>query len=112
MMTGWLAAAYAQAPRDVPGAPPDFSPIWSFTPFLIILVLFYFMIVRPQQQKLKKHQAMLDAMKKGDRVVTKGGLHGLVVNIAKDVITLQIADNVRIRVDREAIAEFRTEEET
>lgn len=109
MITGWLATAYAQAPG--PGTPPGFGPFMGFAPFLIILVMFYFMLIRPQQQKLKKHKAMLDAMKKGDRVVTKGGLHGLVVNIAKDVITLQIADNVRVRVDREAIAEFRGEEE-
>lgn len=109
MLTGWLAVASAQAPG--PGAPPALNPIVSFAPFVIILVLFYFMLIRPQQQKAKKHRAMLDAMKKGDRVVTKGGLHGLVVIVAKDVVTLQIADNVRVRVDREAIAEFQSEGE-
>ncbi len=91
-----------------PAAP---SPVLQFLPLLFLFVIFYFMLIRPQQQKAKKHRAMLDAMKKGDRVVTKGGLHGLVVIVAKDVITLQIADNVRVRVDREAIAEFQGEGE-
>lgn len=110
-MSGWLAVAEAQAQTGAPGGPGAFGPLMGFAPFFIILILFYFMLMRPQQQKLKKHKAMLEALKKGDRVVTRGGLHGLVVNVAKDVITLQVADNVRVRVTRGAVEEFQSEDE-
>jgi len=76
-------------------------------PFGAMLLIFYFLLIRPQSQKQKEHEKMLSALAKGDRVVTAGGLHGLVVGTEKDVITLEIAalkgEKLRVKVDRARI---------
>jgi len=88
--------AFAQA--AAPGGSAAFMT--SFAPFILIFVLFYFLLIRPQQKRQKQHKTMLGALKKGDKIVTNGGLFGTVSVAAKDVITLQVADNVRVRVLR------------
>jgi preprotein translocase subunit YajC len=85
--------------------------ILSLVPFLLIFVIFYFLLIRPQQQKQKQQQALLDAVKKGDKVVTTSGIWGTVTNLGKDTVTLQIADNTKIKMQRENISRLRTEEE-
>ena len=67
-------------------------------PFLVIGVVFYFLLWRPQSQQRKRHQTMLEGMKKGDRVVTQGGVIGKVVKVTDQEVTVEIADNVRVRV--------------
>jgi preprotein translocase subunit YajC len=73
-------------------------------PFGAMLLIFYFLLIRPQSKKQREHEKMLGALGKGDRVVTSGGLHGLVVGAEKDVLTLEIAalrgEKVRVKVDR------------
>lgn len=91
------APALAQTAGE-PGGSAAFMT--SFAPFLLIFVLFYFLLIRPQQKRQKEHKAMLAALKKGDKVVTNGGILGTVVAAAKDVVTVQVADNVRLRVLR------------
>jgi len=85
--------------------------ILSLVPFLLIFVIFYFLLIRPQQQKQKQQQTLLDAIKKGDKVVTTSGIWGTVTNLGKDTVTLQIADNTKIKMQRENISRLRTEEE-
>jgi preprotein translocase subunit YajC len=75
-----------------------------FLPMIIIFVLFYFMLIRPQRRQQKAHQMRLSALKSGDEVVTNGGIHGLITNVADRTITLKIADNVKIKVERQCIA--------
>jgi len=72
----------------------------SFAPFLLIFVLFYFLLIRPQQKRQKQHKAMLGELKKGDKIVTNGGILGTVTAVAKEVLTVQVADNVRLKVLR------------
>jgi len=72
----------------------------SFAPFILIFVLFYFLLIRPQQKRQKEHKAMLGALKRGDKVVTNGGILGTVTAATKDVVTVQVADNVRLRILR------------
>jgi preprotein translocase subunit YajC len=72
-------------------------------PFLIVGVLFYFMIIRPQQKQQKERRAMIDALKKGDRIVTVGGIHGELVALKEDYVTLKVADKVEIKVSRSGI---------
>ncbi|OYT18615.1 MAG: preprotein translocase subunit YajC, partial [Nitrospira sp. UW-LDO-01] len=79
--------------------------------FLLIFVIFYFLLIRPQQQKQKQQQTLLDAIKKGDKVVTTSGIWGTVTNLGKDTVTLQIADNTKIKMQRENISRLRTEDE-
>jgi len=68
-----------------------------------IILIFYFMIIRPQQKRQKERQQMIDSLKKGDKIITAGGIHGTVVGIEDKVALVQIADNVKIKVDRSTI---------
>lgn len=77
---------------------------WGFViTMVIIFVIFYFLMIRPQQKKQKELKAMIDNLAYGDTVITTGGIYGKVTGIADAVITLEIADKVRIRVSRSAI---------
>jgi len=66
-------------------------------------VIFYFLLIRPQQKKLKEHKAMVEATKKGDKVITGGGILGKVTDVKDDIVTVEIADGVRIKVKRDTI---------
>ncbi|MDP9196044.1 MAG: preprotein translocase subunit YajC [Pseudomonadota bacterium] len=77
----------------------------SFVPFLLIFVVFWVLLIRPQQRKLKEHQKMLAALRRGDRIVTGGGIVGQIVKIdAGDEMTVEIAENVRVKVLRSTVA--------
>ena len=84
-------------------APSGPSPLVSFIPLVLIFVIFYFLLIRPQQKKAKEHQEMLGKLKKNDEVMTSGGIYGKVVALTDAVATLEIAPNVRIRVHRPQI---------
>lgn len=85
--------------------------ILSFVPFVLIFVIFYFLLILPQQKKQKQQKAMLGALKKGDKVVTSSGIWGTVTNLGKETVTLQIADNTKIKMQRDFIARVRGDEE-
>jgi preprotein translocase subunit YajC len=72
--------------------------------FAVIIGIFYFMIMRPQQKRQKERQRLLESMKKGDKVVTAGGLHGTIMGIEDKTLLLQIADNVKVKVERSSIS--------
>jgi preprotein translocase subunit YajC len=93
-----IDVAWAQA-----GAPAAPSPVISMLPLVLIGIVFYFLLLRPQQQKAKEHRLMLENLKKNDEVITAGGLYGKVTGLADDVVTLEIAPNVRVRVSRPQI---------
>lgn len=76
----------------------------SFLPLILIFVVFYFLLIRPQQKQAKQHQAFLGDLKKGNKVITKGGIYGEITGITDSVLTLEIAENIRIKVDRSSIA--------
>jgi preprotein translocase subunit YajC len=76
----------------------------TFIPLILMFAIFYFLLIRPQQKKAKQHKAMLAAVRKGDKVVTSGGLHGEVTGITDDVVTMEIAPKVRVKVSRGSIA--------
>ncbi len=96
-MTG---IAYAAGGAPAAGAA---SGIASFVPLILIFVVFYFLLIRPQQKKAKEHQAYLNDLKKGERVITNGGLYGRVTGLTDAAVTLEIADNVTVKVTRSAI---------
>jgi preprotein translocase subunit YajC len=74
-----------------------------------IILIFYFMIIRPQSKRQKEREKMLNAMEKGDKVVTSGGIHGTIAGLDEKTALVQISDNVKIKVDRSAIAAVLTE---
>ena len=97
-MTG---IAYAAGPAAGTGGG---AGIASFIPLILIFVVFYFLLIRPQQKQAKQHQQFLSDLKNGNKVVTKGGIHGTITGMTDSVITVEIADNVRIKLSRSAIA--------
>jgi preprotein translocase subunit YajC len=94
--------AYAMAPPSGQGG--DANTLLGFLPMILIFAVFYFLLIRPQQKKAKEHKNMLENLKKGDSVITQGGLFGKIANISDQVVTLEIADKVRVRVARSHIA--------
>ncbi len=94
-----IGTAWAQAGAG--GAPPA---LVSFAPLILVFAVFYFLLIRPQQQKAKEHRTMLDNLKRNDEVITSGGVYGRVVTLDPKIVTLEIAPNVRVRVDRPQIA--------
>jgi preprotein translocase subunit YajC len=92
--------AYAQTAPGLTGP----SPVMTILPFILIFVIMYFLVIRPQQRKAKQHQEMLAKLKKNDEVMTSGGIYGKVITLADNVVTLEVAPNVRIRVHRPQIS--------
>jgi preprotein translocase subunit YajC len=78
----------------------------SLAPLVLVFVIFYFLLIRPQQKKAKEHREMLSKLKKNDEVMTGGGIYGKVMAINDNVLTLEIAPNVRVRVQRAHITEL------
>ncbi len=76
----------------------------SLIPILLMFVIFYFILIRPQQKQARKHQDFVRNLKSGDRVVTSGGIHGTVTGLTDSTITLEIADKVRVKVSRSAVS--------
>ncbi|MFY8093331.1 MAG: preprotein translocase subunit YajC [Niveispirillum sp.] len=97
----FISTAYAQAAAGAPGG--GMESLMSLAPLVLIFVVFYFLLIRPQQKKLKEHKAMLDALRRGDKVVTGGGIIGSVVKVADDEVTVEIATGVQVRVLRTTI---------
>lgn len=88
--------AYAQAAAGGPAA--GAGPIWfQFLMFVPLILIFWFLIIRPQQQKLKAHRAMVDAVKKGDEVITGGGLIGKVSKVTDNEVEIELAPTVKVR---------------
>lgn len=94
-----IAPAYAQsAPAAAPGM---FEAFW---PLLVMVPLFYFLLIRPQMKRQKEARQMVDSLAKGDEVVTAAGLAGRIINLGEVYITLDIAENVLVKVEKSAIA--------
>jgi len=83
---------------------PAPSPITQFAPLLFIGVIFYFLLIRPQQKQRKEQQKLIEALKTGDKVVTSSGIHGLISNVKEKTVLLKVADNVKIEIDKAAVA--------
>lgn len=94
------------------GGNPTDSLISTLIMFALIIGIFYFMILRPQQKRQKERQKMLDSVKKGDKVVTAGGLHGTVAGIDEKTLLIQVSDNVKLKFDRSAVNAVVREGET
>jgi len=87
-----------------PGGEGPLGMLMSFLPFLLIILVFYFLILRPQQKRQKERQNLLSSLKKGDKVITAGGIHGTVEAITDTMVTVRIADNVNVNLERSSIA--------
>ena len=86
--------------------PPDqtVNPLLQFFPFILIFLIFYFLVIKPEKTKQNQRKEMINNVKKNDEVVTSGGIHGTVVNVKDTTVVVRVDDNVKIEFDREAIA--------
>lgn len=107
LLTLMAAPAFAQAAA----APPGPSLVMQLVFFLPLILIFYFLLIRPQQQRAKKHAEMISAIKRGDTVVTSGGLIGKVNKVNDGEISVDLADNVRVRVVKSMVLEVRNKAE-
>ena len=98
-MSFFITDAWAQA---APQATTD--PLVSFLPLIFIFVVFYFLLIRPQSKKAKEHKQMVEALAKGDEVVTNGGLLGRITKVGDNFLEVEVAENIRVKVQRQAIA--------
>jgi preprotein translocase subunit YajC len=98
----FVSPAYAQAAG---GGPAGFELV-SFLPLILIFVVFWFLMIRPQQKKMKQHREMIAAIRRGDRILTSGGIFGTVTKVLGDAeLQVEIADGVRVRVARGTVSE-------
>ena len=94
-----IAIAYAQEASSPAGA--GFA---SMMPLILLFVIFYFLLIRPQQKRAKEHKEMVKRLEQGDNVVTTGGLHGRVTSVSEDTLTIEVAPNVKVKVTRDSVA--------
>ena len=92
------------APQGADGAAGGGSLLGTFVPFLFIIAIFYFLIIRPQNKKRKETEKMLSALKKGDKVVTIGGLHGTIQSVKETTVIIKADDNVKLEFLRSAVS--------
>ncbi len=95
-----LAYAMGQAPSGGGQG----NPLIAFMPLILLFVIFYFLLIRPQQKRAKEHREMLNSLKRGDYVLTGGGLYGRIVDIDGDIVTLSVAPNVEIKINKNFIS--------
>jgi preprotein translocase subunit YajC len=96
--------AYAMGGQGAGGAGGQGGGFGAFVPLILMFAIFYFLLIRPQQKKAKQHKQLLAALKKGDRVVSSGGLHGVVTGLTDDIVTMEIAPKIRVKVSRGSIS--------
>ncbi|HXA09554.1 MAG TPA: preprotein translocase subunit YajC [Chthoniobacterales bacterium] len=97
-----LITLLAQAPTATPaGAGPN--PLTNFIPIILIFIIMYFLLFRPQMRRQKEQRNLVAALKTGDRVVTASGIHGMITNVKDATVTVKVADNVKLEMDKSAV---------
>lgn len=99
LLNVFISPAFAEG-----AAPAPQGSLLQFLPLIILMVVMYFLMIRPQQKKAKEHRLMVDGLKKGDEIVTQGGLLGKVADVNDAFISVKLADNVQINIQRHAVA--------
>ena len=96
-MNFFISNAYAQDAAATGG-------LMSFLPLIVIFAVFYFMLIRPQMKRAKEHKQLVAQLSKGDEVITNGGLLGKIIDVSESFVTLELADNLQIKLQRSAVA--------
>ncbi|MFH1112543.1 MAG: preprotein translocase subunit YajC [Pseudomonadota bacterium] len=97
-----IDVAYAMGAPGGQGG--DANALMGFLPMILIFAVFYLLLIRPQQKKAKDHKVMLENLKKGDTIITQGGIHGRITAVADQVLTVEIAPKVQVKVSRGQVA--------
>ena len=100
----FIDIAYAMAPGQQGNAG---GMIGSIVPLVLIFVIFYLLLIRPQQKRTKEHKKMLENLKKGDKVITSGGVYGVIEAVGTNTVTVKISENVKVKLGKAFIAALR-----
>ncbi len=93
-----MAEAAPAAAQQQPGL------LEALFPFIVLFIVFYFLLIRPQSKRAKEHKKMVEALAKGDEVLTQGGVYGKIIEVTEEAVTVEVADNVQIKLQRAAVA--------
>ena len=107
MLVNMIDIAYAMGPSPQGGGQGAGGLFGSLIPLILIFVIFYFLLIRPQQKKGKEHKHMIENLKKGDKVITSGGVFGVIEAIGTNTVTVKIAENVKVKFGKAYIAALR-----
>jgi preprotein translocase subunit YajC len=104
--SGMAALALMALPANAlaQAEPPAGGGLGAFIPLILIMVIFYFLLIRPQQKRAKEHNQFISSLKKGDKVITGGGIYGTIQDVQEDSVKLDIAKDVRIKIKRDTIS--------
>ena len=104
MLSYFVTEAHAMGAQGGDGGT---SQLMGLMPLVLMFVIFYFLLIRPQQKRAKDEKAMIEGLQRGDEIVTTGGLQGKITGITDDALTVEIAKDVRVKIDRQAVARKR-----
>jgi preprotein translocase subunit YajC len=100
----FISEAYAMGAPGGAGAQGGGGGLSSLIMMVVIFAIFYFILIRPQQKKMKEHKKMVEELKKGERIITSGGIYGTVENSTSDTLTVKIAEGVKVKITRSSVA--------
>lgn len=107
MFFNLIDIAYAMGPAPQGGQGGAGGLIGSLIPLILIFVIFYFLLIRPQQKRAKEHKQMIENLKKGDKIVTSGGIYGIIESVGTNTITVKISENVKVKFGKAYVATLR-----
>jgi len=107
MLIDIIDIAHAMGPTQGGAGQGAGGMFTSFLPFILIFVIFYLLLIRPQQKRSKEHKKMIEELKKGDKVITSGGVYGVIEAVGTGTVTLKIAENVKVKFGKAYIAALR-----
>ncbi len=109
MPIDFIDLAHAMAPGQPGAGGPGGAGgmLGSLIPLVLIFVVFYFLLIRPQQKRAKEHKSMLDNLKKGDKIITSGGIYGVIESVGTNTVTIKIGENVKIKLGKAYVAALR-----
>jgi preprotein translocase subunit YajC len=102
---------YAMGPSPGGGGQQGWGALGSLVPLILIFVIFYFLLIRPQQKRAKDHRKMIENLKKGDKIVTSGGIYGVIEAVGTNTVTVKVAENVKVKLGKAYIAALRAPSE-
>jgi preprotein translocase subunit YajC len=108
MLVDIIDIAYAMGPTQPGGGGQGGgSMIASLIPLILIFVIFYFLLIRPQQKRAKEHKKMIDNLKRGDKIITSGGVYGVIESVGTNTVTVKISENVKVKFGKAYVATVR-----
>ena len=108
-LCAWSTDIWAMASPGGEGQESPGGAFGLFAPMILVFVIFYFLLIRPQAKQKKQHRALIQKLERGNEVVTAAGIHGKITSVTEETVGVEIADNVRIRLDKGQIARVKTD---